>query len=210
MALETNDPRPVLRAELAKVFKNQRVIRAFEQIFDLVPPEFINQQTQIDSLTLSSDAAGSQANQAVDAINRLSSALETLALAPRSEFIEDAESGSWTPVDGSGAGLVFPASTGSFSRHGDLVVARARVAYPVTASGAATRIDGLPFTVFNSQDARQGFMSYTDRGLLTYALPLHNSNSINFFDAAGANLSNAAISGRDNYFTAIYKIFTGV
>jgi hypothetical protein len=46
-----NDPRPVLRQELARVFKNQRVIRAFEKIFDLIPPEFIDQQQQIDELT---------------------------------------------------------------------------------------------------------------------------------------------------------------
>lgn len=49
MAIE-NDPRPVLRQELSRIFKNQRVIRAFEKIFDLVPPEFINQQDQIDDL----------------------------------------------------------------------------------------------------------------------------------------------------------------
>lgn len=46
------DPRPVLRQELARVFKNQRVVRAFEKIFDLIPPEFINQQEQIDEIFL--------------------------------------------------------------------------------------------------------------------------------------------------------------
>lgn len=81
MALE-NDPRPVLRQELARVFKNQRVIRAFEQIFDLVPPEFINQQLQIDALVLISEVANSQANEAVAAITRLASAIETLAMSP--------------------------------------------------------------------------------------------------------------------------------
>jgi hypothetical protein len=48
----SNDPRPVLRQELARVFKNQRVIRAFEKIFDLIPPEFINQQDQIDAIVI--------------------------------------------------------------------------------------------------------------------------------------------------------------
>ena len=48
---DINDPRPVLRQELARVFKNQRVIRAFEKIFDLIPPEFIDQQQQIDDLS---------------------------------------------------------------------------------------------------------------------------------------------------------------
>ena len=42
------DPRLVLRQELSRIYKNQRVIRAFEKIFDLIPPEFINQQEQLD------------------------------------------------------------------------------------------------------------------------------------------------------------------
>lgn len=81
MALD-NDPRPVLRQELARVFKNQRVIRAFEKIFDLVPPEFISQQIQIDTISLISELAASQSNEAVSAIERLTAALETLAVAP--------------------------------------------------------------------------------------------------------------------------------
>jgi hypothetical protein len=46
-----NDPRPPLRKELASVFNNnQRLIKAFEKIFALIPPEFIDQQQQIDAL----------------------------------------------------------------------------------------------------------------------------------------------------------------
>lgn len=84
----TNDPRPVLRQELARVFKNQRVIRAFEKIFDLIPPEFIDQQTQIDTINLISELAGSQSNEALAAVNRLSSALETLATAPVNQSMQ--------------------------------------------------------------------------------------------------------------------------
>jgi hypothetical protein len=81
MALD-NDPRPVLRRELERVFKNQRVIRAFEKIFELIPPEFINQQIQIDALNLISEFAGAQANANAAVIERLTSAIEQLALAP--------------------------------------------------------------------------------------------------------------------------------
>lgn len=77
-----NDPRPVLRQELARVFKNQRVIRAFEKIFDLIPPEFINQQVQIDALNLISEFTSAQANEGAAAIERLTAAVERLAMAP--------------------------------------------------------------------------------------------------------------------------------
>lgn len=33
------DPRPLTRDELAKFLPNQRAIRAFEKLFDLIPPE---------------------------------------------------------------------------------------------------------------------------------------------------------------------------
>jgi hypothetical protein len=62
------DPRPVLRQELARVFKNQRVIRAFEKIFDLIPPEFVDQQVQIDTLNLISELAAAESNEAIAAI----------------------------------------------------------------------------------------------------------------------------------------------
>jgi hypothetical protein len=84
-----NDPRPVLRQELARVFKNQRVIRAFEKIFDLIPPEFINQQTQIDALDLIAQVASAQSIAAIDAINQLTSAIQQLAMAPRAQVISD-------------------------------------------------------------------------------------------------------------------------
>jgi hypothetical protein len=76
------DPRPVLRKELERVFKNQRVIRAFEKIFDLIPPEFISQQIQLDAVALISEVAAAQSNEAVAAVVRLTAAIETLAMAP--------------------------------------------------------------------------------------------------------------------------------
>lgn len=81
-----DDPRPVLRQELARVFKNPRVIRAFEKIFDLVPPEFINQQVQIDEVNLSAEYASSAANDIAAAVNRLADAVELLAMMPRQEL----------------------------------------------------------------------------------------------------------------------------
>jgi hypothetical protein len=79
---DLTDPRPVLRQELARVFKNQRVIRAFEKIFELIPPEFIDQQIQIDTIDLISGLAATQSTQAIDAINQLTAAIDRLAMVP--------------------------------------------------------------------------------------------------------------------------------
>lgn len=97
---DINDPRPVLRQELARVFKNPRVVRAFEKIFDLIPPEFINQQIQLDTISLASDLAAGQSFEALSAINRLTSAIETLAVAPRPfEYPDKISPTSAPPID---------------------------------------------------------------------------------------------------------------
>lgn len=79
---DTNDPRPVLRQELSRVFQNQRVVRAFEKLFDLIPQDFIDQQIQIDTISLIAELAGSQSVEAIAAINRLAGAVEQLSVAP--------------------------------------------------------------------------------------------------------------------------------
>lgn len=82
MTIDSSDPRPVLRQELARVFKNQRVIRAFEKIFDLIPPEFIDQQILIETASFAAELANSQSTQALAAVDRLTEAVEKLAMLP--------------------------------------------------------------------------------------------------------------------------------
>lgn len=61
-------------------------------------------------------------------------------------WIATVQNVSWTPVDGSGAGLVFPVAFGERSRIGDRVHFTAQVTYPATASGASAVLDGLGVT----------------------------------------------------------------
>jgi hypothetical protein len=57
----------------------------------------------------------------------------------------DYREGLWTPTDASGAGLVFAAASGSYTKIGKRVNFTGQVTYPATASGAAAVWDGLPF-----------------------------------------------------------------
>lgn len=75
------DPRPLTRNELAKFLPSQRAVRAFEKLFNLVPQDFVDQQEAIDALDLLAGMAESKSQQALDTINRLSEAVELLALA---------------------------------------------------------------------------------------------------------------------------------
>jgi hypothetical protein len=63
-------------------------------------------------------------------------------------------SGTWTPVDASGALLTFASAEGRWFRIGDLVIAKCEIRYPVTADGANAKIGGLPFAFANVSSNR--------------------------------------------------------
>lgn len=87
-----NDPRAPTRKELAEVFSNnQRLIRAFEKIFDLIPPEFIDQQAQIDAINLIAGIAEAQSTQALSMLERIASSLEVLSQQPIREADSDSD-----------------------------------------------------------------------------------------------------------------------
>jgi len=69
------DPSQLIRQELAQFLPSQRAIRAFEKIFDIIP-------NVVDSNEFASGNALTTAQEAIDSINRLSTALELLATAP--------------------------------------------------------------------------------------------------------------------------------
>ena len=75
-------PSKVTRNELAKFLPSQRAIRAFEQLFDLIPSSLDANTALIEEASINAQNAVSVAVQAVSSINRLADALELLALAP--------------------------------------------------------------------------------------------------------------------------------
>lgn len=66
-----NDPRPPTRQDLAEFLPNQRLIRAFERLFDLVPSEFINLLNQIDGAVNIAGLAQAVSNRNLAAIQSL-------------------------------------------------------------------------------------------------------------------------------------------
>ena len=79
------DPRPLTRKELAEFLPNQRAIRAFEKIFDLLPADFVDQQIQIDALELLTSLTDARANEALDALTQLAEDVSTLVRQSKEE-----------------------------------------------------------------------------------------------------------------------------
>lgn len=78
-----DDPRPLTRKELARILgDDQRAIRAFEKLFDLVPGEFNTQLALIEETLVESGTASAQATDALSRLAALAGQLQALQLAP--------------------------------------------------------------------------------------------------------------------------------
>lgn len=120
-----------------------------------------------------------------------------------SELLDWYEEGTWTPTDGSGAGLSFTVEAASYTRVGRKVECFAWVTYPSTANGLAMAIGGLPFAVKSTNDGA-GVSMYCSAGFQLFLRPdsttvfvsVKNDNT----GVTNANLSGALIGIHLTYF----------
>jgi hypothetical protein len=119
--------------------------------------------------------------------------------------LDDYEEGTWTPTDGSGAGLSFTGVAASYVKIGQLVTWTLELSYPATASGSSAIITGLPFTSHASGGRWSGTIGY--RGAITQLGSIFvstNSVQINLYNGA-TNTTNANCSGGLIILSGSYK-----
>lgn len=121
-----------------------------------------------------------------------------------SELFDDYEEGTWTPIDSSGAGLTFTASSGSYTKVGRMVMATGYVNFPVTANGSGNKIGGLPFTNIDSTSRGVGAVNYKQVADVDTLLPENNATTFFFATATGSVTTNAQISNTAVYFGLVY------
>jgi hypothetical protein len=123
-----------------------------------------------------------------------------------SELLSDYEEGTWTPVDGSGAGLSFTNTLGTYTKIGRQVRCNFSVLYPSTANGSTAQIGGLPFTAATLAvgGTNSGPVGYCTFGALNL-----NGGAGTVFQLstpAGADITNASMSGKALRATYIYHV----
>ena len=127
-----------------------------------------------------------------------------------SELLADYEEGTWTPTDGSGAGLTFAAGTaGIYTKIGRVVYISASVRYPVTASAANAVISGMPFTMAASPDGAQGGMQLNYSIAATVLVFKPDNGSTNIIvrgQSGGAQQTNASMSNTRYDFSGFYIV----
>ena len=118
--------------------------------------------------------------------------------------------GTWTPTDASGAALSFTGVNATYTKIGNLTVARFTVTYPATADGTAASIGGLPFTAKTVTNAAGACtLAYNNNGTAVMLYVLPTSKAINVYNAAsGATVSNATLSTREIDATCTYQAST--
>jgi hypothetical protein len=120
-----------------------------------------------------------------------------------SELFDDYEEGTWTPADGSGAGLVLTVGACTYTKVGRLVTVIGTVTYPVTASASNMLISGLPFSLGAGNYASMGSIGYTSASttLINYL-----RGTAAFFQGfrPGAITTNVEMSGNQLDFSLTY------
>lgn len=111
---------------------------------------------------------------------------------------------AWTPVDNSGASLVFTGVSAHYDQIGNMVFAYAQLTFPSTANGATFNLAGLPVVAANANYAKQCNISSATVTTLAHAIATAGSTSIQFTTSAGLPLTNASMSLTTINFMCIY------
>jgi len=114
--------------------------------------------------------------------------------------------GTWTPIDASGAALTFSTATGTYQQIGNMVICTGFVVYPSTANASAAIIGGLPVVTGTTNQKMGGHVAQTTVATLAHALTLTNNTAFGLYTTSGVGVLNSAMSLSTNTFQLIYFI----
>jgi len=114
-----------------------------------------------------------------------------------SELLDDYEEGTWTPTDGSGAGLTFTFAGGRYVKIGRIVHCWAALGYPATSNSNYNKISNFPFVAANS--IYSGNMNITNYGS-SDILPMMEGDYIQLRNYSNGFLTNAQVASKFFYF----------
>jgi hypothetical protein len=112
---------------------------------------------------------------------------------------------TWTPSDQSGASLVLVnTNQARYSQIGGWVFATFNVTYPATADASAAKLS-LPVACVNSATSYGMILVFTSFSTGFTGLVAAGTSVIAFFKTDGTAVTNANLSGKAIYGTAIYR-----
>jgi hypothetical protein len=123
-----------------------------------------------------------------------------------SELLNWYETGTWTPTDGSGAGLALTVANATYTRIGRLVTANFAITYPATADVTNARIGGLPFASSSAGFSFPMAVSTCQTGICKSGLVDTSATTFLLLDTTATPLTNVQMSGLFLRGTVIYEV----
>jgi hypothetical protein len=119
--------------------------------------------------------------------------------------LDDYEEGSWTPTDGSGAGISFTIYSATYTKIGNTVRASFALSYGSTSSGSQAQIGGLPFATSSNTASNGGFCSYSELSLVPTFMCGDSATYFYLYGVSGNGVLNITASGKGIRGTIVYK-----
>lgn len=122
--------------------------------------------------------------------------------------LSDVETGTWTPTDGSGAGLTLSVNASSYTKIGRLCYIYTYITYPSTSNGSTQALGGLPFTTKGSATYAQLTVRVTSNTVsasnLTFQLATSSTAGIIHDGASG--IVNSDLSAENILISGCYEV----
>lgn len=115
--------------------------------------------------------------------------------------------GTFTPTDGSGAGLTLVViGTPWYSIVNGVLTGKFSITWPVTVNGANATIAGLPLPSVVAAGGDGAIVFYKNAGFDISALVNNSAATIALYDWAGVALTNANLSGKSLGILVTYNV----
>ena len=119
--------------------------------------------------------------------------------------LDDYEEGTWTPTDGSGAGLTITNINSQYTKIGNVVNISLDITYPSTANASDMAIVGLPFTIATDGGASIGYTTFAP-AIQTFVQTASSINGFRLQNGGGDTISNATMSTIRIQISATYFV----
>ena len=119
--------------------------------------------------------------------------------------LSDYEQGTWTPTDGSGAGLTITNNGSRYTKIGNVVNISLDITYPSTANASDMAIIGVPFTIAADGGASVGYTTFAP-AIPTFVQTANSVNGFRLQNGGGGTISNATMSTVRIQISATYFV----
>ena len=131
----------------------------------------------------------------------------TQVAATDANTLDDYEEGTWTPAE---ATISLSTAVGHYTKVGNMVTALAYMVWPTTADTNNVVINGLPFTIANTEDNRSCFITQCNAALLLSGtgsvMGIPNSTQSQLFKADNNRATNVNMTAASLRATWVYYV----